>query len=154
MKNNVMPSRRQAALPRSIQTYGETWTSQLFVLGDYHNVEAQVPDFAAQYTAGKMKYATTPAALAGFQHIQQMKDGGYFNKDFASAKLNDGIKMVATGEGAQYPQLGAVAANVDTVAPGKANDVGFLCPSGAGCCYERHDGLAGRWHVHPEDSRG
>jgi raffinose/stachyose/melibiose transport system substrate-binding protein len=114
-----------------IQTYGETWTSQLFVLGDYHNVEAAVPDFAAQYTAGQMKYATTPAALAGFQHIQQMKDGGYFNKDFASAKLNDGIKMVATGQGAQYPQLGAVAANVDTVAPGKANDVGFFALPGA-----------------------
>ena len=29
-----------------IQTFGETWTSQLFVLGDYYNVQAAVPDFA------------------------------------------------------------------------------------------------------------
>ena len=100
------------------QTYGETWTSQLFVLGDYHNVEAQVPDFAAQYTAGKAKYATTPAAQAGFQHIQEVKDAGYFNKDFASAKLNDGLKAVATGKAAQYPQLGGTAATIENVAPG------------------------------------
>ena len=68
-----------------IQTYAadSTWTSQLFVLGDYHNLEAQVPDFAAQYTAGKDKYATTPAALAGFQHIAEMRP--YFNKDYRSA---------------------------------------------------------------------
>ena len=54
----------------------------------------------------KLKYATTPAALAGFQHIQDVKDAGYFNKDFASAKLNDGVKAVATGTAAHYPQLG------------------------------------------------
>ena len=56
------------------QTYGadSTWTSQLFVLGDFHNVAAAVPDFAAEYTANKAKYATTPAALAGFEHIQQV----------------------------------------------------------------------------------
>ncbi len=33
------------------QTYGATWTSQLFVLADYFNVQAQNPDFAEQYTA-------------------------------------------------------------------------------------------------------
>jgi len=108
------------------QTYGETWTSQLFVLGDYYNVEAAVPNFAADYTANKVKYATTPEALAGFQHIQDVKDAGYFNKDFASAKLNDGMKAVATGAAAHYPQLGASAANTENVAPGKSKDVGFF----------------------------
>jgi raffinose/stachyose/melibiose transport system substrate-binding protein len=112
------------------QTYGETWTSQLFVLGDYANVEAKVPDFAAKYTAGQDKYANTPAALAGFEHIQQVKEAGFLNKDFASAKLNDGIKAVATGAAAQYPQLGGSAANIDNVAPGKSKDVGFFALPG------------------------
>ena len=106
MKNNAVI--KKAGIDPVEQTYGETWTSQLFVLGDYHNVQAQVPDFAEQYTAGKAKYATTPAAEAGFQHIQEVKDAGYFNKDFASAKLNDGVKAVATGNAAQYPQLGGL----------------------------------------------
>ena len=51
MTNNAR-SRRRGIDPVE-QTYGETWTSQLFVLGDFHNVEAQVPDFAAKYTASQ-----------------------------------------------------------------------------------------------------
>jgi raffinose/stachyose/melibiose transport system substrate-binding protein len=121
---------KKAGITPVEQTYGDTWTSQLPVLADYHNVEAQVPDFAAKYTAGQAKYATTPAALAGFQHIQQLHDGGSFNKDFASAKLNDGLKAVATGTAAQYPQIGAVAAGLDNVAPGKTNDVGLFALPG------------------------
>jgi raffinose/stachyose/melibiose transport system substrate-binding protein len=112
------------------QTYGETWTSQLFVLGDFHNVAAAVPTFAADYTANKVKYATTPEALAGFEHIQEVRDAGYFNKDFASAKLNDGIKAVATGAAAHYPQLGGSANNIENVAPGKSKDVGFFALPG------------------------
>jgi raffinose/stachyose/melibiose transport system substrate-binding protein len=129
MKNNETIKKAGGIAPVE-QTYGETWTSQLFVLGDYHNVEAQVPDFAAKYTAGELKYATTPAALAGFQHIQEVKDAGYFNKDFASAKLTDGVKAVATGTAAHYPQLGQTANNIENVAPGKSNDVGFFALPG------------------------
>jgi len=124
MKNNE--EIKKAGIDPVIQSYGETWTSQLFVLGDYHNVEAQVPDFAAQYTAGKMKYANTPVALEGFKHIQQVQEAGYFNKNYRSAELNDGIKMVAEGKGVHYPQLGGVTANIENVAPGKSNDVGFF----------------------------
>ena len=113
------------------QTYGDTWTAQLLVLADYANLEAEVPSFAADYTANKAKYATTPAAVAGFQHIQQARDDGFLNKDFASAKLNDGLKAVATGTAAHYPQLGATAGNIDTLAPGKAKDVGFFALPGA-----------------------
>ena len=86
------------------QTYGETWTSQLFVLGDFANVEAAVPDFADE-VHGQPGQATRtrPAALAGFQHIQQVKDAGFLNKDFASATLNDGMKAVATGDRGAVP---------------------------------------------------
>lgn len=129
MKNNEAIKSDGSAAPVE-QTYGETWTSQLFVLGDYHNVEAEVPDFAEQYTAGRAKYATTPAALRGFQHIQEVREAGYFNKDFASAKLTDGIKAVATGTAAHYPQLGGSANNIENVAPGKSNDVGFFALPG------------------------
>ena len=107
-------------------TYGDTWTSQLPVLADYANVELAVPDFAAQYTAGKAKYASTPAALAGFQHIQALYEGGYFNKDFASAKFNDGLKDIASGKAAHYPQIGSVTAGLDALSAGKTNDVGMF----------------------------
>ena len=107
MANNEKVKADGSAAPVQ-QTYGETWTAQLFVLGDFHNVAAADPSFAEQYTAGKAKYATTPAALAGFENQQKVKDAGYFNKDFASAKLNDGIKAVATGTAAHYPHARGV----------------------------------------------
>ena len=70
-----------------IQTYQDTWTSQLFVLGDFHNVAAAEPDFAEKYTKNQAKYATSPAAIKGFQHLQEVHDAGYLNKDFASAEV-------------------------------------------------------------------
>ena len=59
-------------------SFGDTWTSQLFVLADYYNVAQAVPNFAEDYTANKVKYATTPAALAGFEHLEeaQSRAGG------------------------------------------------------------------------------
>jgi len=105
-----------------IQTYGDTWSSQLFVLGDFYNVTAVNPDWAEEYTNNEAKYADEPA-LAGFQHLQDVADAGYLNEDFASATYDDGIRMISTGEGAHYPMLtfaaSAIAANypdaVDTV---------------------------------------
>jgi raffinose/stachyose/melibiose transport system substrate-binding protein len=58
------------------QTYRDTWTSQLFVLADYYNLQAAVPNFAADYTANKAKYATTPAAMKGFEHLKDVHDAG------------------------------------------------------------------------------
>ncbi len=87
-----------------IQTYGETWTSQLFVLGDFANVLAQDPQWAEKYTANQAKYVDPPA-FAGFQHLEQAHQAGLFNEDFSTATYDDGIRMVATGEGAHYPIL-------------------------------------------------
>ena len=87
------------------QTYRDTWTSQLFVLSDYYNIQAEVPDFATKYTMNEAKIATTPAALRGFEKLQEVFEGGYLNEDFGAATFDDGLRMVATGEAAHYPML-------------------------------------------------
>ena len=142
MANNEKIKADGSAAPVE-QTYGETWTSQLFVLGDYDNVEQAVPNFAADYTANKAKYATTPEALAGFEHIQEVKDAGYLNKDFASATLNDGIKAVATGTAAHYPQLGGVSAEHRERRSGQDQRRRLLRPARRRRAEERDDGVAG-----------
>lgn len=113
-----------------IQTFGDTWTSQLFVLADYYNVQAAVPNFAADYTAGKAKYATTPAAAAGFQYGEDVFKGGYLNEDFAAAKFDDGVRMVATGEGAHYPMLTFAIGGIAQSYPENLQDVGFFAIPG------------------------
>jgi raffinose/stachyose/melibiose transport system substrate-binding protein len=112
------------------QTYKDTWSSQLFVLADYFNVQAAVPNFAADYTANKAKYAATPAAMKGFEHLAQVFKAGYLNKDFGAATFPDGMRMVATGEAAHYPMLTFGIGNVKENNPDKVNDVGFFAQPG------------------------
>jgi raffinose/stachyose/melibiose transport system substrate-binding protein len=122
---------KAAGIPPVIQTYEtDTWTSQLFILADFHNVAAKEPDFAQQYTAAKKKYATDPAALESFKRLQQVRDAGYLNKDFASSNNNDGLKKVATGQGAQYPMLTFTIATIAANTPKDINNVGFFALPG------------------------
>ena len=112
------------------QTYGDTWTSQLFVLADFYNVQAAEPNFAADYTANKAKYATSPAAMAGFQYLEDVFKGGYLNEDFGVAKFDDGVRMVATGEAAHYPMLTFALGNIKQNFPENLEDVGFMAQPG------------------------
>jgi raffinose/stachyose/melibiose transport system substrate-binding protein len=113
-----------------IQTFGATWTSQLFVLGDFYNVLAAVPTFAADYTAGKAKYASTPAAMKGFERQEEVFKAGLLNEDFAAATFEDGVTKLATGEGAHYPMLSFAFTNIKELAPENVNDVGFFAIPG------------------------
>ena len=117
---------KAAGIDPIIQTYQDTWTSQLFVLGDFDNVLANEPDFPDKYTKNQAKYATDPYAVKGFEHQQQAHDAKYFNKDFASSKLDDGIKKLANGQGAQYPILSFAAATLAANFPNKINDIGMF----------------------------
>ena len=121
---------KAAGIAPVIQTYQDTWTSQLFVLGDFHNVLATEPDFPDKYTKNQAKYATSPAALKGFQRLQQVHDAGYSSKDFASAKLDDGLKKLANGEGAHYPILSSVVSNIVANYPDKVKDIGLFAIPG------------------------
>lgn len=129
MANNKAIDESGKAAP-VIQTYKETWTSQLFVLGDFYNVLAAEPDFADEYTANEAHYADTPAALTGFQHLQEVFEAGYLNDDFASANYPDGLRMVATGEGAHYPMLTFAIPEIAANHPDNIDDVGFFALPG------------------------
>lgn len=113
-----------------IQTYADTWTSQLFVLGDFHNVAAAEPDFAEKYTKNQAKYATDPTAVKGFQHQQEVHDKGYMNKDFASAKLEDGLRMLAKNQGAHYPILSGAVGGAAATDPKALQTIGLFALPG------------------------
>lgn len=113
-----------------IQTFGDTWTSQLFILGDFFNVQAVEPDFAERYTNNEAKYASSAAALKGFERQEEVFKAGYLNADFGAAKLDDGLRMVALGEGAHYPMLTFAAANIAQTWPENLVDVGFFALPG------------------------
>lgn len=112
-----------------IQTYGDDWTSQLFVLGDFANVAAQDADWATDYTAGDKKYADQPA-FQSFVNQQAVHDKGWMNADFASATLDDGLRLLATGEGVHFPMLTGTMSTIQQNYPDNANDIGvFAIPA-------------------------
>jgi raffinose/stachyose/melibiose transport system substrate-binding protein len=108
-----------------LASYGDTWTSQLFVLADFANVSAQVPDWATKYTAGQEKYVNPPA-VAGFTHTEQVFDLGLMNKDYASLTNVNALKELATGQAAQYPMITVVIPNVEQSNPSQVNDIGYF----------------------------
>jgi raffinose/stachyose/melibiose transport system substrate-binding protein len=127
MANNAKIEK--AGIDPVVQSYGDTWTSQLFVLADYHNVAAEVPDWDQQYTANQAKYAQEPA-VEGFQHLEEVNKAGYLNKNFGSIKFPAALSLLAQGKGAHYPQLTVTVPNLETSDPGKIDDVGFFAQPG------------------------
>jgi raffinose/stachyose/melibiose transport system substrate-binding protein len=123
MANNAKA--KAAGIDAVIQSYGETWTSQIFVLADYHNVAAEVPGWDQKYTANQVKYAQEPA-IEGFRHLEEVNKAGYLNKNFGSVKFPPALSMLARGKGAHYPALTIIVPNLETSDPDKIDDVGFF----------------------------
>lgn len=85
--------------------YKDSWTSQLILLADYHNLVKDVPDFAEKYDANEAKYATTPAALRGFEKLSEIFEKGYINPDLNSTTYDMALEMLVNGEGVYFPML-------------------------------------------------
>lgn len=120
----------EAGIPPVIATFGDTWTSQLFVLADYYNVEQAVPGWADMYTANEAKYATTPAALAGFEHMQEGYDQGWWQQDYATTRFDQGLALLAQGQGAHYPMLTFALSTIAANYPDQIDDIGFFAQPG------------------------
>jgi raffinose/stachyose/melibiose transport system substrate-binding protein len=120
----------EAGIAPVMATFGDTWTSQLFVLADYYNVAQAVPTFAEDYTNNEAKYATTPAALAGFAYLQQGFEEGWWQADYATTRFEPGLQLLAEGQVAHYPMLTFVLSTIATNYPDQINDIGFFAQPG------------------------
>jgi raffinose/stachyose/melibiose transport system substrate-binding protein len=116
---------KAAGIDPVIQTYSDTWTSQLFVLADFHNLAAADPGWAEKYTAGQVKYAQEPA-VKGFQRLEEVHKAGYENKDYRSMKFEKGVAELAAGKGAHFPMLTFAVGTLAASDPDHINDVGFF----------------------------
>jgi raffinose/stachyose/melibiose transport system substrate-binding protein len=101
----------------------DTWTSQLFVLGDYYNVQTANPSFAKDYTANKVKYATDPNAIKGFEKLAEVKAKGLVNDNYGSAVQAQGMRLLGSGKGAMYPMLSNAVALIPA---DQAKKIGFF----------------------------
>ncbi len=121
---------KAAGIAPVIATFGDTWTSQLFVLADYFNVEQAHPTFAADYTGNKAKYATIPEAMAGFTYLKEGFDKDWWQQDYATTTFEQGLDLLAKGEGAHYPMLTFALSTIAANSPDTVNDIGFFAVPG------------------------
>lgn len=117
---------KEAGKTAVIGSYKDTWTSQLIVLADNHNVIAEAPTFPEEYTNNKAKFATTPAALRSFEKLQEVYKQGYMNDDFLATTYDTAIKMLAEGTGAHYPMLSQVLPSIEKNYPELIDDIGVF----------------------------
>jgi raffinose/stachyose/melibiose transport system substrate-binding protein len=118
---------KAAGIAPVLQTFGDTWTSQLFVLADFANINAKDSSWAANYTANKAdaKYAKQPGLL-GFQYTSEVFQKGLVNDDYASLTNANGLKDLAEGTAAQYPMITIVISNLKQSNPDQVNDIGYF----------------------------
>jgi len=107
-------------------SYADSWTAQLLVLADYFNVQHENPNFAADYTANRAGYANTPAALSGFEKLQQVYDLGLLSQDPTATTYEDAIQLLLNGEAAHYPMLTFALGNMASLGPDSIKDIGFF----------------------------
>ena len=107
------------------QTYADTWTSQLFVLADYYNLQVQDPEWADKYTNNEAKYVDQPA-LTSFQRLQEGFEAGWWQEDFGSATFEDGLNMLAAGEIAHYPMLSFALSTIAENNPDAIDNIGYF----------------------------
>ncbi|MBX7233822.1 MAG: extracellular solute-binding protein [Caldilineales bacterium] len=121
---------KAAGLVPVAQTYGDPWSSQILMLGDYCNIEQANPNFADDYTNNKAKFATTPAALAGFTYLQEGFEKGWWPADFTTLKFDAGLKMLVDGQAAHFPMVTQILPVIAGNWPDKLNDIGFFAQPG------------------------
>jgi raffinose/stachyose/melibiose transport system substrate-binding protein len=123
---------KEAGIAPVIATYDgtSTWTSQLFILADYYNVQQVHPTFAEDYTGNQAKYATTPEAMAGFTYLSEAFEQDWYQEDYATTTFEQGLALLASGEGAHYPMLSFALSTIATNSPDAVNDIGFFAVPG------------------------
>lgn len=121
---------KAAGITPIIASYKDSWTSQLILLADYYNLQKIDPSFAAKFTANKANFADTPAALRGFEKLQQVFKLGLINSDAASTTYDQALAMLLDGKGAQYPMLTFAFPNLVKIDATKAQDIGFFAQPG------------------------
>ena len=106
-------------------TYGDTWTSQLFVLADYYNVEKASPGSPSRHRQrGPLRgHARGPGRL---QAPPGGARQGWYQKDFGADKFDKGQELAGHGKCAHYPMLTFAVGTMAENFPDTIDDIGFF----------------------------
>ncbi|MGL4175870.1 MAG: ABC transporter substrate-binding protein [Dermatophilaceae bacterium] len=114
---------KAAGIDPVLGSFKDRWTTQLFVLGDFHNVVAAEPDWADRYNANQAKYAVDPVARRGFEKTAEVAERGWLNRGAGSMTAGQAVAMLAAGKGAHFATQ---TSSIAELTPEQAKDIGFF----------------------------
>ncbi len=135
-------------------TYGDTWTSQLFVLADYYNVEKASPDFAEKYTANQAHYADTPGGPGRLPAPPGGARQGLVPEGLRGGQVRQGPGAAGHRQVRPLPDADLRGRHDGRELPGHDRRHRVLRPAGRRRRDQRRDDLDARRDLHPEDHRG
>jgi raffinose/stachyose/melibiose transport system substrate-binding protein len=150
MANNA--KLKAAGIAPVVQTYQDTWTSQLLMLADFHNIAVQDPDWATKYTNNQAKFDTAPG-LESFQRLEQVHKAGYENKDYRSAKYEQGLRARPRARARSTPCSRSRSAPSPRPTRTRSRHRLLRAPGDDASKNGMTLWLPGR-HLHPEDDQG
>lgn len=127
---------KEAGLVPVIGGYKDSWTSQLIVLADQHNIVHESPSFVADFDAGISKFANTPAALRAFEKLSEIYTMGYINEDLNSTSYDMALEMLVEGQGVYYPMLSFALSYVEENYPEAIDNIGSFGQPGDDPAYQ------------------
>ena len=138
-----------------LQSYGDTWTSQLFVLGDFANVYGAGPRLGREVHGERQGQVRRRARVRRLRaHGAEVFEKGLLNEDFASMTNAQAMDALATGAGAQYPMLIGDDRDHAAEQPRQGGRHRRLRPARSGCRRHGDHDLAAERDLHPQDHRG
>jgi len=93
-----------------VGSYADAWTAQIPWLADNFNLLRDQPDFPEQFELGNAKWADTPAALRGFEKLDEIRP--FLNSDFLATTFEEGVDIMANGEAGHFFMLTFALQNV------------------------------------------
>ena len=91
---------------------------------DQHNLVHEYPNFVEEFNAGISTYSNTPAALRGFEKLNQIWELGYINTDLNSTSYDMALEMLVEGQGVYYPMLSFALAYIEENFGDEINNIG------------------------------
>ncbi len=136
-------------------TYGDTWTSQLFVLADYYNVQKAAPDFAEKYTANEAHYADTPGGAGRLPAPPGGVRQGLVPGGLRGGQVRQRARSSwPPAQVRPLPDADVRGRHDGRELPRHDRRHRVLRPAGRRRRDERRDDLDARRDLHPEDHRG
>lgn len=96
---------KEAGLVPVLGAYDTSWSTQLVLLIDQHNLVHEDPNWVEAYNAGTATFSDSPAAMRGFEKLYELAALGYLQPDAMNTSYEEAGQMFADGEGVYMPVL-------------------------------------------------